>query len=268
MIYWDPKPEIFSYNLPLLGRPLLWYGFLFAVGFFLGYYVLVFCLKKRGQAKAKFYAEKLAFYLIIGMVLGARLGDLLFYQSWGSLTQDPGALFRFWEGGLASHGGAVGILVALWLFQRKYGLYSWLQWLDLIVIPAGLIGCFIRVGNFINQEILGKVTTVPWAVVFGHPMDGSAPLPRHPVQLYEALFYLGVFFLLLALFLRKKWKAGLLSGLFLTLVFTFRFIIEFWKEEQSEMISPHVALTMGQLLSLPLIGFGLWLLWKFKRNKR
>jgi phosphatidylglycerol:prolipoprotein diacylglycerol transferase len=266
MIYWDPRPELFQFNIPFLGRPILWYGFLFALGFFLGYGVLIYCLKKIGQKKPKFYAEKLSFYVIVGMVLGARLGDVLFYQGWDELVRDPLVVVRVWEGGLASHGGAVGILIALWLFQQKYDVYSWLQWLDLIVIPAGLIGFFIRIGNFINQEVLGKVTDVPWAVVFGHPLNGTFPAPRHPVQLYEAVFYLVVFLLLFFLFLKKKWREGMVAGLFLTLVFMFRFVIEFWKEEQSEIMGAHAALDMGQLLSVPLVIFGLWLLFRQKRR--
>jgi len=131
-------------------------------------------------------------------------------------------------------------------------------------IPSALIAVCIRIGNFFNQEILGVPSNVPWAVIFGHPADGSKPVPRHPVQLYEAFFYLAVFGVLWLL--RKKWSSwreGQLAGLFLSVIFSFRFLIEFFKEEQSWWLygSP---ITMGQLLSLPFIAFGFYL---FLRRK-
>lgn len=203
-------------------------------------------------------AEKLTAYVVIGTILGARVGDVLFYHSWADIAQDPLIFIKFWEGGLASHGGAAGIMIALVIFQRKYKVFSWIKLLDILAVPAGLVGCFIRLGNFINQEVLGKLTDVPWAVVFGHPADHSLPAPRHPVQIYEALFYLLVFLLLF--FLRKEKKEGYLSGLFFVLVFGFRFAVEFLKEEQSALMGSHPFLDMGQLLSVPFIIFGLFLL--------
>ncbi len=262
--YWDPSPEIFHFNLPLLGRPLLWYGFFFAVGFLLGYWVLLKVLREDEglRSKAKFLAEKLTFYVVVGTVIGARIGDVLFYHRWAEFIRDPLVVIKFWEGGLASHGGVIGIMVAVILFQRKYRLFSWVRLLDLLAVPSGLVGCFIRLGNFINQEILGKETHVPWAVVFGHPANQSMPAPRHPVQLYEAAFYLLVFFLIF--FLRKEKKEGYLSGLFFVLVFGFRFAVEFLKEEQSTFMGAHPMLDMGQILSLPFILFGLFLLLRKK----
>jgi len=261
IIYWDPKPEMFHWNIPLLGRPILWYGFLFAVGFLIGYKILLSLLRhysrKEVKQNAKFFAEKLTLYVVLGTVIGARLGDVLFYQSWHQILRDPFSVIKFWEGGLASHGGAVGILIALGLFSRRYHL-NWKEVLDWVAIPTGVAGFFIRIGNFVNQEILGTKTSVPWGVVFGHPADGSIPAPRHPVQLYEAFFYLAVFFLLYFWARPKKWPPGKIGGLFITLVFLFRFCIEFFKEEQSAWFSGSI--DMGQLLSLPLIGLGLFLL--------
>ncbi|HEY5236290.1 MAG TPA: prolipoprotein diacylglyceryl transferase, partial [Rhabdochlamydiaceae bacterium] len=176
------------------------------------------------------------------------------------ILRDPLSIFRVWEGGLASHGGVLGILVALALFQKRHRFCSWLHLLDLLVLPSAVVAVFIRVGNFINQEILGKPTNVPWAVIFGHPADGSPAVPRHPVQLYEAVYYLAVFGVLW--FLRKRWnswKEGSLAGLFLVLIFSFRFLVEFFKVEQSWWLygSP---VTMGQLLSVPFIILGLYLI--------
>jgi phosphatidylglycerol---prolipoprotein diacylglyceryl transferase len=236
--YWDPARAIFDYPIPLLGRPLLWYGFFFAVGFLIGYWILVYLLKGNFGARAASIAERIAFYAILGTLIGARLGDILFYQNSSLYLHDPLSIFRIWEGGLASHGGAVGILVAFFILSKKKNVpLSWFSLLDYVVIPACLIGALIRVGNFFNQEILGTETSLPWAVVFGHPADGSFPTPRHPVQLYESLFYAALFLLLLFLWRASSfWKReGKISGLFFLLIFGFRFFIEFFKTEQSAL---------------------------------
>lgn len=257
-----------------MDRPILWYGFFFAFGFFLGYWAFTLILKKflssdRFEKKQlSSLAEKLGFYVVCGMIIGARLGDLLFYQDWSDLMHHPLTIFKFWEGGLASHGAIAGILYGTYLFLRKikkdFPLFNWQSLLDLMVIPGCIAAIFIRIGNFMNQEILGTLTTVPWAVIFGHPADGSIPLPRHPVQLYEALFY----FLLSSLLwiLREKVpamkKTGKTSGLFFISLFTFRFFIEFFKSKQSALLSADAVLDMGQLLSIPFILFGIFLLFE------
>lgn len=254
---------MFDFHIPLLDRPILWYGFFFATGFFAAYWVLLWMLKKKmGSVHAKKVAERLTFYVIVGTVVGARLGDLIFYQEWGPILRDPTLIFRVWEGGLASHGGAAGILIALYIFSRREKTLSWLELVDHIALPAGLVCGFIRIGNFVNQELLGKVTTVPWAVVFGHPADGSLPVPRHPVQLYESIGYFVLFFVTLTLWRKfpKIRAPGRVSGLFLILVFLFRFFIEFFKEEASLQISEGSFFDMAQFLSLPFILFGVFLL--------
>jgi prolipoprotein diacylglyceryl transferase len=257
--YWDPSRAIVPWDIPLLGRPILWYGFLFALGFFLSYLVLFELIKDRRDHPKKI-ADVLTLYAVLGAVIGARIFDILFYENWHQILHDPLSVFRVWEGGLASHGGVLGILVAFAIFQRRYRYFSNLELLDLAVIPAGLAAAFIRIGNFFNQEILGTSTNVPWAVVFGHPADGSFPIPRHPVQLYEAIFYLAVFGVMWSL--RKWWKkAGKATGCFLLLVFGFRFLIEFLKEEQSAWLA-HFPLTMGQLLSIPFIVLGSYLFFR------
>jgi prolipoprotein diacylglyceryl transferase len=262
-LFWDPSPFVFKFSIPLLGRPILWYGLLFALGFFLAYWVLLWMLRQEaGKADAKRIAEKLTFYVILGTIIGARLGDLLFYQEWKQVFYNPSLIFTVWEGGLASHGGAAGILIALYLFSRREKKITWLHSIDLVAMPAGIVCGFIRIGNFVNQEILGKVTNLPWGVVFGHPADGSVPMPRHPVQLYEAFYYFLLFFLFFylwrnSLFVRKE---GKLCGLFLVFVFTFRFFIEFLKEESSVLFASNAFLDMGQYLSIPFILLGVFLL--------
>lgn len=271
-IYWDPSRAIFDYTIPLLGRPILWYGFFFALGFFLGYFILLYVLRQiySDAAKIKALADRITIYVVVGTVVGARLGDLLFYQDFSDYMRDPLAAIRIWEGGLASHGGALGIMLALYILSKRplkdQPKLSWLALLDLVVIPTAFVASFIRIGNFFNQEILGRVTNLPWAVVFGHPADGSFPAPRHPVQLYESFYYLIVFAILILLWVKKPaWRrTGRACGLFLVLVFCFRFLVEFVKEEQSLLLSSGFPLLMGQLLSIPFIALGCYLLFKKK----
>jgi len=268
IIYWDPSRALSSWSIPLLNRPMLWYGFFFALGFFFSYLVFQALLKEflvsyrvRRKTIMKI-AEKMSFYVVIGTLIGARLGDVLFYQSPAEFMNNPLGLFKFWEPGLSSHGGVIGILVSLWIcslrLRKSYPMLTWVGMLDLLSIPALLAGGFIRIGNFFNQEILGTGTQLPWAVIFGHPADGSPLIPRHPVQLYEALFYFGFFAVLF--FLRKRvpkmFRLGKTAGLFFIGTFAFRFLIEFIKLPQSALISGHSFLDMGQLLSLPMILVG------------
>ncbi len=180
-VKWDPSPAMFNWDLPLLERPILWYGFFFALGFFLAYFVFRTLLKvflkpyRVGKKEVLKIAEKVTLYVVVGAVVGARLGDVLFYQNLATYRDDFFGIFRFWEGGLSSHGGIIGILLSLWIYTRvyrkKYRMLSWIVMLDLLSIPALLAGGFIRLGNFFNQEIVGKVTTFPLGVIFGHPAD-------------------------------------------------------------------------------------------------
>jgi prolipoprotein diacylglyceryl transferase len=267
MIYWDPKPEIF--RIPAINWPITWYGALFALGFALGFPLFVDLLNRYWgggeKKKAVQVTDRLVLYMVLGTVLGARLGHFLFYEHPMNYLNRPAIFFKVWEGGLASHGAAIGIILSLLLFSYRIRpiQLSPLRLLDFISIPAALAGFFIRIGNFMNQEILGTPTNLPWAVTFGHPLDRSAPIPRHPVQLYEALFYLLVFLILLRLSYKPSIlkKEGRLIGLFFILIFGGRFLLEFFKPEQSLILSS--SLNMGQLLSIPLILVGLYL---FKRN--
>lgn len=211
-------------------------------------------------------AEQVTFYVIIGAIIGSRLGDILFYQNWSEIARDPLSIIAIWQGGLASHGGAMGILIALWIFAKKRKVAFWTA-VDFTVIPTAIAGVCIRTGNFFNQEILGVPTTLPWGIIFLHPADGGPIVVRHPAQLYEAIAYLCVFAILLFYWHRYLpfQKSGKLTGLFLLLVFSFRFLIEFIKVEQSAHISGG-ALTMGQWLSIPFILIGLWLLLRKKSS--
>lgn len=206
-------------------------------------------------------AERVSFYVIIGAVAGARIGDVLFYQGPSVFVHDPLVIFRFWEGGLASHGAVIGILVALFILSRSKPKISWQRYIDLLALPTLVAGACIRVGNFANQEILGRITEVPWAITFLRPADGSLPVPRHPVQIYEAIGYLILALILWRLLPRIK-REGLLGGLFLTLCFSLRFFLEFFKQVESALIPENFPLTMGQLLSLPVVMLGLWLCFK------
>lgn len=266
--YWNPPKEIFT--LPLIHHPIAWYGALFALGFAIGYYLYQFLLKKYFTYKGitsspvleKKIVERLSIYIVFATVIGARLCHFIFYENPSEYLLQPWVLLQTWKGGLASHGAAIAILFATYRFSRwtkKIAPISWLSTLDMLAVPTALAGCFIRLGNFINQEILGTKTLVPWAVVFGSPMDGSFPVPRHPVQLYEAFAYLSIFVLLFFLGRKKEvlLKEGRLLSLFLILVFSARFVLEFFKEEQSLFYSSFF--TMGQLLSVPFIFLGFFL---------
>ena len=189
-----------------------------------------------------------------------------FFYDWPHFQNHPENILKIWQGGLASHGGVLGVLLAMIIYSRRvlkdFPEITFLKLIDMMVIPAGLVATFIRIGNFFNQEIIGPITTLPWAVVFGDPMDGEAWVPRHPTQLYEALAYFCIFIALSSLWLVKapKLKPGTLSGLFFILLFSARFLIEFVKLPQSAVID-ETFLQMGQYLSLPFIFLGLALLY-------
>jgi phosphatidylglycerol---prolipoprotein diacylglyceryl transferase len=258
MFVWDPNPDLLI--VPILRLPIKWYGFLFALGFALCFPLLRGILS-RGLSSDRDYITKiidrLTLYVVLGTILGARLGHLLFYEHPQDYLLHPLRIFWIREGGLASHGGALGIFVALALFSSKMNI-SWTRLLDFLAPCAALVAVFIRIGNFINQEVLGTPSHLPWAVLFMHPQDGSFPIPRHPVQLYEAVCYLFLFVLLWRMTVRPKYllTQGRLIGLFLILCFGSRFLIEFFKMEQSSLWNGVALLSVGQWLSLPFIALG------------
>ncbi|PIS01695.1 MAG: prolipoprotein diacylglyceryl transferase [Chlamydiae bacterium CG10_big_fil_rev_8_21_14_0_10_35_9] len=228
---------------------------------------IVLSLKK----KIYFIADKALLYMVVATVVGARLGHFLFYENPAEYLQDPLEILKIWEGGLASHGAAIGIILAMVLLSQKmkkiFPQLNWIKLLDFVSIPAALGGCFIRVGNFFNQEILGRPTQMFWGVVFGSPMGATKGIiPRHPVQLYEAGFYLLTFIILWTVAKKKQFflSNGKIFSLFLILVFSFRFLIEFFKEHQSMLLSSQPFINMGQYLSIPLIIAG-FILFKTKK---
>lgn len=270
-IFWDPPRAVFPMIIPGLGRPLFWYGLLFALGFFLGYRFFISSLKNRiPPSLAKTIADKSVPYLAFGSLFGARAFDVLFYQTPGEWISRPWVFFTPWEGGLASHGGALGLVVALAVFfriERKLlSPISFLSVLDCLCLPSAFAAVCIRIGNFFNQEILGTPSTLPFAVIFGHPADGTTPIPRHPVQLYEAVFYLGLGLFLLFCSRLRKTKPGTTFSFFLTSVFLFRFCIEYLKTEQSVSSLTGELLKTGQLLSLPFCILGLFFLLRKQRS--
>lgn len=247
---WDIDREIVSIYGPFGIR---WYSLFFILGFLLGNFAMLRIMKREGKDPK--LCEPLLYYLVIGTVLGARLGHCLFYDPWQYLS-NPLSILKIWEGGLASHGGYLGIAIATYLFGRKYKLsFLWLA--DRIVIFAILTGAFIRVGNFFNSEIVGRVTDVPWAVVFAR-VDAY---PRHPTQLYEALGYGSIAVIMLLLYYKTSigQLGGRLLGVGALLGFGFRAIIETFKENQAAFES-ELVFNMGQLLSVPFIIIGILLL--------
>jgi prolipoprotein diacylglyceryl transferase len=248
-VFWDASPEFFSIG-PFHIR---WYGLLFALGFAVGYQILWWIFKNEGHNQKQL--DTLTIYMVVGTVIGARLGHCFFYDPAYYLS-DPVKILMIWEGGLASHGAAIGITAALLLYLRRQKDMTFLWISDRLVITIALAACFIRIGNFMNSEILGEPSNLPWAVVFAR-FDAIA---RHPAQLYEAICYLAIFFFLL--FYYKKHKEatpkGFLLGMFLLLVFTARFFIEFVKLQQAGF-DPPLGLQMGQWLSIPFVITGICL---------
>jgi phosphatidylglycerol:prolipoprotein diacylglycerol transferase len=216
--------------------------------------------------------DRMAWFVVTGTLVGSRLGHVFLYD-WPRYKDHLWDIFKIWEGGLASHGGILGVIIALYAYSRFIRKIapeiSFVTLLDLVCIPSSLVGCFIRIGNFYNQEIFGTETRVPWAVIFGHPIDRGAVVPRHPVQLYEALSYLLIFFLLYGLwrFKSQALRPGMLVGLFFVLMSISRIVIEFWKIPQSFMIDESFLQT-GQYLSLPFLLLGIFFLVWGQRSKK
>ena len=257
--------------IPFLNIPVYWYGIFFALGIFMASYCLYITYRQlfpdQSKESAKAFVEKLSFYIVVGTVLGARLGHVMFYENFSYYLAHPHMILNVREGGLASHGAVLGIFVAMAIFKRL----DWLTLLDLLVMPAAVAGFFIRIGNFINQEIIGTVTNLPWAVRFPMNFEGLSSEPRHPVQIYEALYCLVVFALLFSIWRKMlpRLKKGTLGSIFLISLFIGRFFFEFIKEGQGNgSFIPEAHLTIGQWLSIPLTLFGFCLLFFSSRSEK
>lgn len=260
-ITWNPDPEIFRIG----SIAIRWYGVLFASGFVTGYFLMQHFFKKEGIPLK--LLDQLTTTMVIATVVGARLGHCLFYEPEYYL-RNPIDILKIWEGGLASHGAAIAILFAIYLFARKSKLSYW-RVIDRIAVVTALAGFFIRMGNLMNSEIFGKPTTLPWGFIYENASDPAQRLqPRHPSQIYEGLAYLVIFAVLMLIYYRKnnRPKEGLLISLFLILVFITRFFIEFLKEPQVGF-EASMALNMGQLLSIPFVLAGVAGLFLIYRKK-
>jgi phosphatidylglycerol---prolipoprotein diacylglyceryl transferase len=247
ILHWSFDPIAFSLG-PLTVR---WYGLLFVGGFFAGQLLLARMFKAEGVAPGQ--AERLLMYALLGSVAGARLVHCLFYEPAYYLS-DPLAILRIWEGGLASHGGLIGLVIGLWLGGRGAQPAMPLPWLlDRVTIPGMLAAVCIRVANFLNAEIVGEPTGSAWGVVF----EAIDAVPRHPAQLYEAAAY-GLIFVVLTLVYRREDRrpaTWLLTGLCLLLTFAARIGIEFFKTPQAAH-DVGQQFSVGQWLSLPFVLIG------------
>jgi len=246
LIHWNVDPEAFSIG-PLTVR---WYGLLYGCAFIASYHAFKELLKFDKMPDD--YAYDALMYMIVGTIIGARFGDCFFYHP-AYYLQNPLEIFAVWRGGLSSHGGACGILVALYLLSRKTKkTYIWT--LDRVVIVIGVAGFFIRMGNLMNSEIYGHVTNLPWGFVFERNRETEA---KHPTQIYEALYY-ALTYMTLRFVYRKSGnrpRPFLMFGMFLLMVFVFRFCIEFIKNPQEDY-ELDMMFNMGQWLSAPFIILG------------
>lgn len=274
-ITWDVPPEIFSLG-PIHVR---WYGALWALGIWLALIVVQRLFKHEKLPEA--WIDKLFIYTVVGTIVGARLGHCFFYE-WHALDEPvkflgieftygnyylthPWELLYVWRGGLASHGGAIDILIALYLYNKNVSHKGFLWGLDRLVIGAALTGAAIRLGNLMNSEIYGSATTLPWGFIFVR--DGQTQ-PMHPTQIYEMIYCILTFVITWWLYWKKEAykKTGLIYGVFLIGIFGSRFILEFIKLNQEDFESG-MFLNMGQILSIPFIIWGLWLIFKTTQKK-
>ena len=271
-IVWDPDLVAFQLG-PITVR---WYGLMWIIGLALAYLV-VKRLYKEQKIKDEYF-DPLFIYCFFGILIGARLGHCIFYQpedfltSWKGIVEMVLPIHFMADGswkvvgyaGLASHGGTLGLMIALWLYVRKTKLSIWMV-LDNIAIATGITACFIRLGNLMNSEIIGKITDVPWAFIF----EKVDAVPRHPGQLYEAIAYALLFFIMWALHKKmpEKISTGWYFGFCLTYIFASRFLIEYTKEIQ-EAFEATLPLDMGQILSIPFIIIGVYCMIRAKKVKQ
>lgn len=253
-ITWAPSPEIFSIG-PI---HLRYYSILFVSGFIIGYYIVSGFFKRENLPTN--ILDTLLYVLLGATMVGARLGHCLFYEPDYYLAH-PLEILKIWEGGLASHGGAIAIILAMWWFVAKYGKqfkFDFLWLMDRIMIPTALTAMLIRLGNLMNSEIYGNPTDSPWGFIF--TLRGET-VPKHPTQLYEAIAYFAIFIVLILIYKKflPKLKRGTLFALFLIGMFSARFFIEFVKEPQVAF-EQGMSLNMGQWMSIPFIAGGVLLL--------
>ncbi|WP_315286841.1 prolipoprotein diacylglyceryl transferase [Tannerella forsythia] len=268
-ITWTADPAIFTIG----SKEIRWYSLMFIIGFGIGYKI-VERMWRRESINPK-WIDPLLYYTLIGTVVGARLGHCLFYDP-GYYLSHPIEILKVWEGGLASHGGVLGIIVAIYFYSKYVSRQSMLWTFDKLVVPTGLVAALIRIGNLMNHEVYGHPTDLPWGFRFIENLhawrQGAEPIfsaPSHPTQIYEAVCYLLTFVLCMWLYFKKDaWKKeGLIFGIFMICIFTARFFIEFLKNNQEDFEAA-MPINMGQCLSIPFIVTGIYFVVRAWRRSR
>lgn len=281
-ITWTASPNLFSFG----SITVRWYGLMFAIGFLVGYEIVYRIFRHEGARES--WVGSLFIYVVVATIVGARLGHVFFYD-WDYYSQHLGDIPKIWEGGLASHGGTLGIMLAIWLYSRLVTRKPILWTLDRLVVPVGFVAALIRIGNLMNHEIYGGETSLPWGFKFitneapNHYltqfMNGATPTPEfftapcHPTQIYEALFYLLTFAVCLLMYWRWRCqeREGLIFGVFMLGIFVPRFFIEYIKNVQEPWeiaMRANWGIDQGQLLSIPFIVLGIWLIARAMRRPR
>ncbi len=282
-IDWNFDPGLFT----IFGREIRWYGLLWVTGLAVAWYIVQRIFKREDLPEKWF--DSLLIYMVIGIVVGARLGHCLFYQPAYYLAHPLEMILPVTKNiqgdyaftgyaGLASHGGVIGIIIAVWLYSRKVTRLSMLWTFDRVMVPTGFTAAMIRFGNLMNHEIYGGPTDQPWGFRFvtnlHQWMQGAEPVysePSHPTQIYEGLAYLVVFAITLYMYWKTdaKDRKGLITGVGILLIFLFRFLVEYIKNVQVESeiaMRDNTGLILGQWLSIPFIIWGIWLIWNALRR--
>ncbi len=254
-----------------------WYGLMFAIGFLVGYEIVWRIYRREGAPES--WMSSLFLYVVVATIVGARLGHVFFYD-WAWYSQHLSDIPKVWEGGLASHGGTLGIMIAIWFYSKFVTKKPMLWTFDRLIVPVGLVAALIRIGNLMNHEIYGAPTDVPWAFSFvenvNQWMHGAEPVmtvPCHPTQLYEAACYLVTFVVCMYMYWRRNAaeREGLLFGVFMLGIFVPRFFIEYIKNVQEPWeiaMRATWGIDQGQLLSIPFIVLGIWLVIRALRRPR
>jgi phosphatidylglycerol---prolipoprotein diacylglyceryl transferase len=260
IVHWNVKPEIFMITENFGIR---WYSLLYGAAFFVGYNILFWEFKKENKDTEG--ADHLLMYMFFAILIGARLGHCFFYD-WEYYSQHLMEIPQVWKGGLASHGAAIAIPIALYLYKRKHPEQTFLWIIDRVAIPTAIGGSFIRYGNFFNSEIVGKYTDGSWGVVFERLGE---TMPRVPIMLFEAFLYDIIFIVIITIYIRSKYKPreGSLMSIFLIMMFAGRFFLEYWKVDDNQLTMLGITLTHGQWLSIPFVMIAFFILWLSYRNK-
>lgn len=272
-VTWTASPNLFSFG----AITVRWYGLMFAIGFLVGYEIVYRIFRHEGARES--WVGSLFIYVVVATIVGARLGHVFFYD-WSYYSHHLADIPKIWEGGLASHGGTLGIMIAIWLYSRYVTRKPMLWTFDRLVVPVGLVAALIRIGNLMNHEIYGGETTMPWGFRFIDNvmqwMQGAEPVftaPSHPTQLYEAAFYLLTFVVCMVMYwrYRAQEREGLIFGVFMLGIFVPRFFIEYIKNVQEAWevsMRSTIGMDQGQLLSIPFIVLGIWLIVRAMRRPR